>query len=307
MVNKSLEDDDWPSDYEVDIAGLDGAVSEEPFLQASFELLKESAGFVILAASLMSSESESTHDRNGAILCGHLVRMVKLMRTMIRSIVDDHGGDQQMQLVRQFLDSASALLYLLEDVDDAARYEAYLFDSLIAEREFLADVRRQISKRGGRKLPIEERIERSIADTLAAAGVSEEDIPARRKNRWPSAQARLELMGPVAYTAYRTGSSSIHGAWHDLVRNHLVEEVGTGQYAPNFDSATPRPQPLFAMSLVAAETVRRYIGVRFSRGRQEFIPRIERYIAKLRDADERHENYLTERARRMRTPTDTQE
>ena len=36
--------------YEVDIARVDQAASETPFLEASFELLKEAAGLTALAA-----------------------------------------------------------------------------------------------------------------------------------------------------------------------------------------------------------------------------------------------------------------
>jgi hypothetical protein len=60
-----------------------------------------------------------------------------------------------MQLVRQFLDSPSTIIYLLDDEGDGRRYQSYLLDSLIAEREFLLAVRRQVAERGGQRLPIE--------------------------------------------------------------------------------------------------------------------------------------------------------
>jgi hypothetical protein len=294
MESDGLDSEYWPDEYEVDTDSLDEARNEEPFLRASFELLKEAAGLTALAAGVMTSETQAGHDRNGALLVGHLVRMTKLMRTMIRAVVDDHGGDQQMQLARQFLDSASTLAYLLQDAGNSDRFQAYLMDSLIAEREFLLDVRRQVAERGGSRQPIEERIERSIAETFESAGLDETQIPSRRRNGWPSAQERIALLGPVAYVAYRTGSSAIHGGWHDIVRNHL-EEIEPGLYAPKFDAAAIRPQPLFAMSVLGVDCARRYIELRFPRYAEQLTPRYERYLAKLRDADERHERYLSSR------------
>jgi hypothetical protein len=198
MEVDALSEQHLPDDYDVDIASLENATSEEPFLRASFELLKEARALTSIASGIVMGET-SGHSRNGAILCGHLVRMTKLMRTMIHNIVHGHGGEQELPLMRQFLDSASTLIYLLDDDLDGSRFQSYLLDSLIAEREFLLDVRRQVAERGGQRLPIEARIERSIADTFASAGLDETKIPSRRQNGWPSAQERIRLLGPVAY------------------------------------------------------------------------------------------------------------
>jgi Family of unknown function (DUF5677) len=294
-----LEDDDWPEEYAVDFEELRSATSEMPFLKVSFELLKEAAGLTIMATGI-SPEPSPTRARNQAIYIGHLVRMVKMMRTTIRSIVDDHGGDQQMQLARQFLDSASALAYFLEDVGDTSRLDAYVNDSLIAEREFLADVHRQITERGGQKLPIEDRIEQSIRTTFQLAGVEPEDLPSRSKNNWPSAQERLKLLGPTAYSAYRMGSGSIHGSWHDLERNHL--ELVNGAFQPYHEAAPTRPQPLFAMSLLAASIVRDFIRKLLPAAQPLFEPRIVGFLERLRQADELHEAFVTNRAGQGQDP-----
>ena len=114
-----------PDEYEVDVASLDQAASERPFLRASFELLKEAAVLTALPAELSIRDLPQGVDRNNAILCGHLVRMTKLMRTIIRAVVDDHGGDQLLSVARQFLDSASTVVYLLGDDGSTSRFDAY--------------------------------------------------------------------------------------------------------------------------------------------------------------------------------------
>ena len=153
-------------------------------------------------------------------------------------------------------------------------------DSLIAEREFLTVIRKQVARRGGKRLPIEDRMERSVRNAFSSAGLEEPRIPSRRSNGWPSAQERIALLGPTAYSAYRTGSGSLHGAWYDLVRNHL-EEVGPGMFAPDFVAAAIRPQPLFMMAIVSADCALSYIEVRFQGKQNYFAPGMRGSLPKL--------------------------
>ncbi|MGW4633953.1 DUF5677 domain-containing protein [Nocardia sp. NPDC004415] len=280
-------------DYQVDFTALESASSETIFMRESFELLKEAAQLLTLAAATLDADQPEGFDRDEAILVGHLVRMVKLMRSVIRGVADDHGGDQTMQLTRQFLDSASILKYLLADATDLTRRESYVLDSLIAEKEFLKNVRQQIDERGGDKLNIEERIERSIHLTFDTAGVREDAIPSRKQIRWPNAENRIRLLGPTAYSAYRAGSGSIHGSWHDLERNHL--EVIDGKFQLDFNPAPDRPQPLFTMALIAAMIAQEYLDKCIPTAGEAFSDRLESYVTKLGRANDLHEEYLTQR------------
>lgn len=287
-----LDDDHWPNAYELELESMTGATSEEPFLRASFEFLKEAAGLLTLSTSV-SPDPRPSRDRNGAVLVGHMVRMTKLMRSQVRAIVDDHGGDQQMQLTRQFLDSASALAYFLDDIDDSSRIDAYVNDSLISEKEFLKNVNEQIVERGGQELPIETRIKSSIEQTFTSAGVDPAELPARKSNGWPNAQERLKLLGPTAYSAYRAGSGSIHGSWHDLERSHL--EVVDGSFKPDFAPALMRPQPLFAMAALSVTLAREYVVKCLSVPFDQFDQRASTFLSRLNQCDSLHEQYLTAR------------
>jgi len=42
----ALAEDSWPERYDLDLESLQDPESEEPFLRASFDLLKESAGLL---------------------------------------------------------------------------------------------------------------------------------------------------------------------------------------------------------------------------------------------------------------------
>jgi hypothetical protein len=276
--------------YKVDFDKLASARTEDEFLRVSFGLLKEAAPMVLMVANTLDPEHLDGFTRNEATLVGHLIRMTKLMRAVIAGIADGHGGDQQSQLVRQFLDSASTLAYILEDTSDTARIDAYVVDSLIAEREFLKDIREEISARGSQKVNIDERIERSIKQAFETAGVSESEIPARRKNGWPSAQDRLRLFGPTAYSAYRTGSGAIHGSWHDIQRNHL--EIVDGKFRPYSEPAPDRPQPLLVMARVGVSIAQKYVEHCVPLAVELFQSRFTDLLDQLERAASLHEEFL---------------
>lgn len=280
--------------HAVDLGELERATDEAPFVREGFELLKEASMLLVAVAGIRTEHQTDGLPRNHAIIIGHYARMAKLMKTLIRQIADGHGGDQQIAVSREFMDSVSTILYLLGDPGDGSRYTSYVMDSLIAEREFLKDVRLQVVQRGDVMHPIEERINRSIAETLAAAGVREEDIPSRRSNGWPNAQVRLDLIGPTAYAAYRTGSGAVHGSFADIYKNHL-EEVADG-FEIEVRPQRFRPQPLLSMALLSLITLADYsralLGVPLPK---VFEERGRALQSLLRDVDKRHEQYLTGR------------
>lgn len=273
---------------------LEQTTDEDPFVREGFELLKEASVLLIAVASIRTEDHTEGLLRNHAIIVGHYARMTKLVKTLIRQIADGHGGDQQIAVSREFMDSVSTVTYLLGDPGDGSRYTSYVMDCLIAEREFLKDVREQVALRGDVMLPIEERINRSIAETLAAAGVREEDIPSRRSNGWPSAQVRLELLGPTAYAAYRTGSGAVHGTFADVYKNHLDETPGG--FEIELRPQRFRPQPLLSMALLSLVTLgdysRAFLGIPLP---SVFEERGRAVVELLHRVDDLHEQYLTER------------
>lgn len=283
-----------PALHKVNFDELERATDEEPFVREGFELLKEASVLLLAVAGIRTAAQRGGLPRDHAIVIGHYARMTKLMKTLIRQIADGHGGDQQIAVSREFMDSVSTVMYLLDDPGDGSRYTSYVMDSLIAEREFLKDVREQAALRGDVLLPIEQRINRSIAETLAAAGVREEDIPSRRNNGWPNTQVRIDLLGPTAYAAYRTGSGAVHGSFADIYKNHLEET--TGGFEIEVRPQGFRPQPLLSMALLSMITLvdysRIFLGMPLPK---VFEERGRALQSLLRQVDEQHERYLTER------------
>lgn len=278
--------------HEVTWTELETATSETPFVRESFELLKDVIEIVTLVASLRPANDAKGLSRDQAIIVGHFARMVKLMLSLVRQISDGHPGDQQVTLNREFMDSLATVLYLLDDPGDGSRFTSYVMDSLISEREFLKDVREQIAQRGDVMLPIEKRINRSIQETLDAAGVTEAEVPGRRSNGWPSAETRFDLISPTAYDAYRTGSGVIHGSFSTIFRHH-VEAVESGGFEVDFRHQPFRPQPLLAIARMALMPLGQYV----ARFLTEPLPnplrnRIVELDRTLRTVDAMHEDFL---------------
>lgn len=298
ILRPSMNDDFDPADLpplrDVDYGALAEATTESPFTREGFELLKDASIVLTTVAGLHTETYAPGLARNHAIIVGHYARSIKLIRSLIRQVSDGHGGDQQIAISREFMDSLSTVMYLLGDSGDGTRFDSYVMDSLVAEREFLKDVRTQITGRDDVILPIEERINRSIHETLAAAGVKEEDIPSRRVNGWPSAQTRLELLGPTAYAAYRIGSGAVHGSFNDIYKHHLAEV--DGGFEIQLRPQPFRPQPLLSMALLSLTTLDHYCRTFFGMPLPPAIAsRRDTLLSTLCRVDELHENWLNER------------
>ncbi len=301
-VKKSLDKElskALPNEYKTNLADLLNATNEEPFVHASFELLKETMGLLAAVAGLRKgSQQEDGLERNQAILVGHFVKSTKLMKGLIRQLADGHDGDLQLPVFREILESIGTVRYLLGDDGSGTRFDSYVNDSMIAEREFKKDVDEQVARRG-RTIPIEKRILKSIAESFTAAGVEESDLPARNKNGWPSAEKRVEALGPVAYSAYRMGSNAIHGAFADVEKNHLTRKGA--KFEVDFSPVQFRPQPLVSISLLANDVMLSYLDEWVPEATASFMDRLVSLRLKLSEVDTQHEIFL----QRTATSTDS--
>ncbi len=258
MEYVEIGDNDWPQPYAPDWDKLNASSAESPFMEASFYLLRETLHWMTILAGLKPS---SPLDRNRAIIRGLIVRLTKLMRLTIRELSSQETF-QQLSISRDAIETMATLWYLINDEGDGNRFDRYVMNSLVAERELMQDIRRNINQRDGEVWSIEERMQHSIARTAEAAGVGDvSSLPGRPRIGFPSAEARVNVLGPNAYAAYRMGSVETHGDWNDLFRNHLNYD-GT-EFSPNLDSLHVRPQvPLMLTILsmtVVTETLNRIV------------------------------------------------
>jgi hypothetical protein len=286
-----LTEDMFPEKYEPDWDKLSTSKSEAPHMEASFYLVRETAQWVTLVSS---AHAAPTTERNLAVNRGMLVRLAKLVRLMVRELAAKEHF-QQMSINRSVLETVATLHYLLGDEGNGERYDQYIMNGLIPERELLANIKANIEKRNGIVLPIEARMQRSIEKTSAAAGISDvSTIPARKNIGYPSAEARIKLLGNEAYSSYRMGSVEVHGDWNDLYRNHLNYEDGV--YAPKFDDYEVRPQAPLVASMLIVSTVGQNIGKLLGIEDSSLIGQLEEplkdLMTRLVRVDSAHENLL---------------
>jgi hypothetical protein len=267
--------DDFPARYEPNFEVLAQTDSDDDFMEACVELYKEVGVLTVLAAEYVPGRHHS-FTRNEAILCAMLMRIGKLCASMLSETVQKHG-EQQLALTRQILETLVNLIYLLEG--DEARFDKYVQDSLVAEREFLAIIQENVKKRGESELAIEERMRRSIESSANRAGIDLSSLPGRKQIGWPSVEQRLAAVGWAGmYGAFRMGSNAIHGTWTDLDKHHLLEKPNGG-FEPRTSHAFPQPQPLTATGLLILDVVHSYV-------KKVSADEAERYRERIQDLQE---------------------
>lgn len=284
----------WPPRHEVDASSLSSSGTYDDFMNNSVELFKELGILASLVAGTRREDDATTDDRNEAIRRGLIVRITKLAKSMLNETCAGHG-DQQMALARQLFETCGNLLYLLQEGEGA--YEAFVVDSLIAERELRELVQKNIDERDGKALPIEERMLRSIEKTAAGAGVDLSKLPPRGKSGWPSAIDRLRRLGlQDLYVLFRLGSVAVHGGWSDLYLHHLDDE-GEGRFSIHLEDLQPRPEPLTSMGIVMCAAITQYLQAQPEEIRELFEPRMDDILERILAFEQAHEAFL-QRTRR---------
>ena len=172
---------------------------------------------------------------------------------------------------------------------------SYLAYSLQHEKELASLIRTNIKDRGGEVLPIEERMLRSIARTFAKSQLSEDDLPAKKIRNWGEKnlfeKAKAVGLGD-AYTAIFGGPSrNVHGGWHDLLQYHL-EYDEPGMFRPKLEFKRPRPQPIYSLTHLIAETLEGYVDLLNHPGLSEVADRLRDLDERNYTASDAHERYL---------------
>jgi hypothetical protein len=239
--------------------------------EAAFELLKVTAVFAHFAAGLLPTNA---YTRDEAILAGLVVKVSKLGKAMV-AMSAHLGSDRQLALAREVIEALATLAYLVDDTD-GGRFDQYIQDSLVAEREFLRLIKKNVEARGS-SWAIEESMTRSIERTARDAGVDDVTaLPGRRAIGWPSTELLVNLLGLNVYPSYRTGSSVLHTQWLDLVRHHIRRE-DDGTFTLRLEDDPPRGQPLYGAGVLIVDGVRRYL----QRVRPDALPRFTEGLNRL--------------------------
>jgi hypothetical protein len=146
--------------------------------------------------------------------------------------------------------------------NDAATYDSYVRYSLKQERRLFDRINKEIEKRHGERLPVENRILESIDKAVKASGFSIEELSPNRPNNWADKNLyeRADAVGlSGTYIGTFGGpSSSVHGNWVDMLEFQLETNHDESSFSPNFKWHAPRPQIGQTIAFLAVEAAREY-------------------------------------------------
>jgi hypothetical protein len=258
----------------------------------AFNLFRETASYVCVLANITVGPTQAWSVEQ-AVLGGHLVRMFKLMRFAMEESIE-HREEMLSVLIRLLAECVINLRFLIRN-SSPELIRSYLAYSLQHEKELAALIRTNIDARSGEALPIEERMLRSIARTFENSLLTEEDLPAKKIRNWGEKnlfeKAKDVGLGEAYLAIFGGPSRNVHGGWQDLLHYHL-ECHSPGVFRPRLEFKQPRPQAIYSLSHLIAETLMGYV---------ELLdhPSLALVLDALEDLDERnhvasqaHEEYL---------------
>jgi hypothetical protein len=278
----------------VDANAIRAYVKESEHMRLGFDLLRETSLWSVVLGSAYAGEVRPWN-KVEAILGGHLLRLSKLLRAFLEQSRDDRGEIGWIS-TRLTIECIINFRFLLLHHSDEAVITSYLHQSLQHERDLRESIERNIKDRGGRRLPIESRMLRSIDRTFSNSEVRPEDLPRRRIQNWGRKNLRekaRELDIEHIYEAFITGASrNVHGSWHDLLQHHL-EVASPGRFLPKFKDARVRPQIFHALITVIVPALVSYVEFLGTVETAQLQHRLEELRERVATANRLHEEFLT--------------
>jgi hypothetical protein len=243
----------------VDEAELGSFTRESQHFSVAFNLFREAASYVCVLANIAVGPTQAWNVEQ-AVLGGHLVRMFKLMRFAMEESIA-HREEMLSVLVRLLAECVINLRYLIRNSSHELT-RSYLAYSLQHEKELASLIRSNINARAGKKLPVEERMLRSIARTFENSLVTEEELPVKKIRNWGDKnlfeKAKDVGLGDAYLAIFGGPSRNVHGGWQDLLHYHL-ECDSPGVFRPNLEFKQPRPQAIYSLTHLIAETLMGYV------------------------------------------------
>ncbi|MGU3492923.1 DUF5677 domain-containing protein [Xanthobacteraceae bacterium A53D] len=275
---------------------LSAIKTDREFLGLAVDLMVEAGSYITIALNVLGSDR--TWSKEQAAVGGNMVRLYK----MFHGVLDQSNqgrGEMCFIFARLAFETTVSLKFLIQE-HSASLIDEYIKHSMDHERRLSIRIQENISARGGIVLPIEDRMLKSIDRTLKSAGLTLDELPSKKiknwggKNLYEKAQA-VGLGG--AYLGMFSGpSNNVHGSWGDTYAHH-IDTIDVGKFSPNIEWSRPRPQILFAISMISAG-----LAVEFSTfiGGDDvgslLLPSVEDLLERIAAADRAHESYLSSKS-----------
>lgn len=269
--------------------------SENQFMSLAVELFKEVGQITsILSCTYKLDDYNNPRKwtRNEAILGGLMVRLNKLQVGFLDQICQKRLELANI-LFRCLSENIINLKYLLERVDEDV-FEEFIEYSLREEKRLLNKINNNIALRGS-EIPIETRMKRSIEQAFEKSSLSLDKVDEDNREPWGETiykRAKKVNMEDIYFAMFSLPSHAVHGNWQDLITYHL--EYEDGEFIPKTEWGCPRPQPLFAASLLSAEINIRYLDENISEceDKERIKILLEDIIQRICISDRLHEEFL---------------
>lgn len=219
--------------------------NEDQFMSAYVELIKHTIKILVAIIDSKYCDEEIGNpikiDRDNAIIGGNLTRLIKLNTSYLDNVCQRRAEICHI-ISRCIAETAINIQYLLSNGEKNVRRN-YIKHSLITEKSLLNNITKNIEKRGGKKLEIEERIQISIDNSFKKSDFEIDEV--NRSSKWKSIAARAESVtgNRLFYDIYfGISSHTTHGNWQDIILHHLDDDED--DFKLNLDWNLPRPQML---------------------------------------------------------------
>ena len=227
-----------------------------------FDLYKETGGLLtVTSAAYVGCPGDSVGlERNQAICAGLLVRISKLMLSVVKLSSGIEHGETVQVLNRCIIESIVNVRYLMLK-DSKEVYDKFVRNGLRPERELYDFIHENIRQRDGKRLVIEESMLKSILDKCESSGLTIDEIDVKAGSWGGSFQDRVKALefGKNAFSMLQgIPSHAIHGNWVDLLLNHLIRR--DGGFEPNPDHLRTDGELLTPVALFVVDAMREYLG-----------------------------------------------
>lgn len=284
---------------EVDLTKLAAFSHEDEFTEIAFNLFRETMQFVIIAACIMGEKPK--WDRDSAVVGGNMVRLFKLGSAFLDQVMQQRM-ETAVIFARLIYEACVNVRFLVVNYSPEL-IDSYVQHSLKHERKLRDKINSNIKRRGGKVLPIEDRMLRSIARTEHLAGISLDNVDLKDKAPWGGKhlQAKAESAGlDHAYlAAFGGGSHHVHGSWQDISQYQLqVEDVAMPppEFKPQFEWSRPRPQYLLSLSIIVLGAVGDAVGfLGGDAASAELDPKLVELESRVLTVSRAHEAYLSKK------------
>jgi hypothetical protein len=280
----------------VDEANVKTFTRSSQYLELAFNLIRETAQWVTLFAGL----GGGMWNVRDAILGGHLVRLSKLLRSLLDNM-DEDREEIAWVILRLNAECVINFRFLLLNAAEDTVFSSYLHFALQDDVRLLKRIAANVEARGGEVWPIEERMRRSIDRAFKESGVSPDQVPENRIRNWGDKnlyeKAVAVGLSEHAYSAIFGGASrSVHGGWLDLLRLHLTYDESSGLFEPQPAFTRMRqPQPLFAIAFMTIPALTDYIAYIGFQETAALLPQLTDLNDRIVSADRLHEEFMQKR------------